>query len=178
MGKGTRRFTSIITFCLSFLLAFGTALAASGTSQDITGDFNGDGIPDALIQPLDSQSPSQIVLGDSYGNLTIPAQTIQPGFLGLSWGQAKSNIITGDFTGNGRDDFLLQPLSPSGMNAVLLTDPNGQVHLINQRFTGPYMGIDWSAASHQILTGDFSGSGRKSLLLQTTKPGGMNLIVI
>ena len=172
------RLSPILAFCVSLLLTLATGLAAAGTPQAVSGDFNGDGIPDVFVQPSDSNTPGQIVLGDSFGNPTIPAQTIQPGFLGLSWGQDKSNIITGDFTGNGRDDFLLQPLSPSGLNAILLTDPNGQVHLVNQQFTGLYLGIDWSASSHRILAGDFSGSGRQSLLLQTTTPSGMNMIAV
>lgn len=167
---------AISSFLLSFLLTLGTGTAAAGTTQTITGDFNGDGIPDALYQPPDENTPTQIMLGDASGQLSIPAQTLNPGYLGLSWGEGQSNIIAGDFTGNGRSDILVQPLALGGTTAILLTDANGQVHAINQQFSVPYMGLDWSAASHKILVGDFTGNGRQDVLLQTATPGGMNLI--
>ncbi|MGH8415587.1 MAG: FG-GAP repeat domain-containing protein, partial [Gammaproteobacteria bacterium] len=169
---------SVLAFCLSLLLTLGTGAAAAGTTQAIPGDFNGDGIPDALFQPSNETSTAQIVLGDASEQLTIPAQTIAADYLGLSWGQDQSNIITGDFIGNGRDDIFVQALTPGGRNAILLTDSNGQVHAINQQFSGSYMGLDWSAASHHILVGDFTGNGRQDVLLQTAVPGGMNLIAL
>lgn len=171
------RIASILVFCLSLLLTLGTGAAAFGNPQLISGDFNGDGQLDALTQPVDDTGPTSIVLSDSMGQLTIPGQSWPAGYLGLNWGQSNSVIHVGDLTGSGRDDILVQSLTTGGPSAVLLSDPMGQFLAINQSIPTPYLGLDWSAASHQILPGKFGGGLQSEVLLQTMNPGGQNMIV-
>src|SRR5487761_396995 len=171
------RFESVLVFCLSLLLTLGTGAVAASTPQAISGDFNGDGRLDALMQPADDTGQTSIILSDSTGQLTIPGQTWNSGYLGLNWGQSNSVIHVGDLTGNGRDDVLVQSLTTGGPSAVLLSDANGQFAAINQSIPTPYLGMDWSEASHQILAGKFGGGLQSEVLLQTAIPGGQNMIV-
>ncbi|MGA9854684.1 MAG: VCBS repeat-containing protein [Gammaproteobacteria bacterium] len=162
---------------MSLLLTLGTGVAAAGTPQAISGDFNGDGQLDALMQPVDDTGQTSIILSDSTGQLTIPGQTWPAGYLGLNWGQTNSNIHVGDLTGNGRDDILVQSLTTGGPSGVLFSDPNGQFPVLNQSIPTPYLGMDWSTAGHQIVTGKFAGGLQSEVLLQTANPGGQNMIV-
>ena len=166
-------FFTVLVFTLGV-----TNIAAQGlpSGKQVQGDFNGDGILDALFQPATTTGTAQIILGDVTGQLTIPGQSIPAAYLGLSWSQDQSNIVTGDFIGNGRSDILVQPLESDGMTALLLAEPNGQFSSIAQQFIGPYLGLDWSATSHKLVVGDFTGNGRDDVLLQAAAPSGMNLI--
>ena len=70
------RFSSVLAFCLSLLVTLGTGAAAAGTPRAISGDFNGDGILDALFQPPDEHTATPIMLGDMTGALTESGQRI------------------------------------------------------------------------------------------------------
>jgi RHS repeat-associated protein len=174
------RGSSLLAFGLSFFCTFTTASTVDTDAAGrhaVPGDFNGDGLVDALYQPLDATQPSGIIFRDSAGKLSIPGQVWDAKYLGLDWSTDASVLHTADFRGLGRADVLLQAAKSDGPSALLFATPGGQFLNIGQKLPNPSLGFDWSADSHRLYTGRFDGGLQSEVLLQATDAGGLNGIV-
>ena len=116
----TRSFVvSQANLSLPFTQAAGSPITvAVGTISAVTGDFNGDGIPDlATATPANGNSVT-VLLGDGAGGF-VPAPN-SPFMVGMG----PQSVVTGDFNGDGRPD-LATANEYSGNVTVLLGDGAG-----------------------------------------------------
>lgn len=143
----------------------------------VAGDFNGDGFADLLFLGRNGNLTSAILLADSNGDHTIVHQTWSNGHLGIDWGEDAYNVVVGDFSGDGRSDIFLQGKSAGAASHVIVADSAGKFTAIRQSIPSAHLGLDWSAASHRIVAGDFNKDGRADLVLQATSPGTPNATV-
>ena len=128
-----------------------------------TGDFDGDGKSDILLQYADTGAVYVWRMGDN--GLTIKGG----GFIGGDNGPgAKWQVkATGDFDGDGRSDILLQ-YADTGAVYVWEMGDNGQT-IKAGGFVG---GFDGPGAKWQVkATGDFDGDGKSDILLQYADTG-------
>lgn len=160
------------------------------------GDFDGDGRSDLFIQarpdfvtiaydvPFDVpfwQPGSFATLlakepngsGDIFRLASIH-QTWDERYLDASWSPLLTNILTGDFNGDGRDDLLLQSKSKERDSFLLPSNIAGQFTSLHGLAAG---NIDWSAESVRLLPANFDGGSAAGLYLQSTSAGADNLIV-
>jgi hypothetical protein len=127
-------------------------------SYVVTGDLNGDGIPDILVTDPSANTLS-VLLGKGDGTFTtttIPASTGQDFYM----------IATGDFNGDGKLDYAIN------------TAPNIGIYLGNGDGTftaGPVINApNAQAGSEGFVVGDFNGDGILDLAadLYVFAPGG------
>ena len=126
-----------------------------------TGDFNGDGKSDILLQNSEN---GDCYLWEMDGLKFLNEESF--GFVawrpGADW-QAKS---TGDFNGDGKSDILLQNVKTGD---CYIMEMNG-LNLLNEScfgYVGWRPGAEWEARS----TGDFNGDGKSDILLQNKNSG-------
>ncbi len=139
---------------------------SDGKYKVIVADFNGDGRDDVFLQRKDAGDHYLLISED--GGLGGIYQTIPNDGFGLTWSEDQHEIIAGDFNGDGRADLFLQAADSSGLNAILLTDKNGQFTAKTpyQSWKDGYVGFNWAANEALVFAGDFNGDGRADLLLQ------------
>lgn len=133
----------------------------------VSGDFNGDGKTDVLIQGFTDTDPTLLLTGKASGGFNDKQDIAgSNGISGNDWGSAYRRISTGDFNGDGKTDVLLQGVD-AGRNTLLLL-ANGQGGFSRQDITGLYlMGVDaWAGNQRYMATGDFNGDGKTDVLLQ------------
>ncbi len=118
-----------------------------------TGDFNGDGRDDILLR----QDGGQLTewLGTADGSFTDNSANASI-FFTPEWTIAG----TGDFNGDGRDDFLLR--NDAGWFTNWLGTANGGF-VNNGANTSLHFTTDWRVAG----IGDFNGDGKSDLLLRS-----------
>ena len=126
-----------------------------------TGDFDGDGKSDLLLQYKDTGA---VFVWQMNGDgKTIKAGGFVGGFdgPGAKW-QVKA---TGDFDGDGKSDILLQY---ADTGAVYIWRMDG-TNIIKGSFVG---GFDGPGAKWQVKgTGDFNGDGKSDILMQYADTG-------
>jgi hypothetical protein len=113
-----------------------------------TGDFNGDGKADILVQ---NSSNGQVWEYDMNGNQIASSSNVA--IPGSAW----HVVGTGDFNGDGRSDILLQNSSTS---QIWEYEMNGSRIIGSGNVGTP--GSAW----HVVGTGDFYGDGQSEILLQ------------
>ena len=124
-----------------------------------TGDFNGDGRSDILLQ---NSTDGACYVWEMDG-LTV--KTGGAGFVGWAAGPNWQVKATGDFDGDGKSDILLQNSTDGAcyvweMDGLSLkTGGNG--------FVGWAAGANWQVKA----TGDFNGDGKSDILLQNANDG-------
>ena len=142
----------------------------------IVADFNGDGKADILLQSVASGN-SYLLITSSSGYVTGISQTIANTTMGLVWSASQHNIIAGAFAGsvNGhpKAGLFLQATSPSGTDAIVLSDANGMFTSASpaQTWTDGFLGFKWSTVNANVFAGDFNGDGLADLLIQATQLG-------
>ena len=130
-----------------------------------TGDFNGDGKSDILLQYADTGACYVWEMGDGADGLTIKAG----GFVGGEDGPgAKWQVKgVGDFNGDGRSDILMQ-YADTGACFVWQTGDDG----LTVKKYGFIGGEDGPGAKWEVKsTGDFDGDGKSDILLQYADTG-------
>ena len=159
------------------------------------GDFDGDGRSDLFLQgypefltiaydvPFDvpNWQPGSFALllaktPDAEGRIFRLAsihQTWDVDYLGANWSPLLTNVLTGDFDGDGSDDLLLQSKTRGRGSFWLPSNLAGQfTSLTGLALTN----IDWSADSLRLLSANFDGGSVVGLYLQAVTPDGENLI--
>jgi hypothetical protein len=121
-----------------------------------TGDFNGDGHADILMQ---NASNGQAAIWEMNGTNVVGGGPLGP-IPGPSW----HAIGTGDFNGDGLSDILWQ--NADGQVAIWELNGTSQIPGGSQ-VLGVNPGPGWQA----IGTGDFNGDGNSDILLQNTSSG-------
>jgi len=121
------------------------------TDAILTGDFDGDGCADMLVQIY--RSPKTI----TYSPDCSPVQSSIPV---SDWLGNNQNVTLGDFNGDGKTDILVT--SKSGAGTLYLSSGTG---LIATSFAVP---SDWG--KYLIVTGDWNGDGKTDIAL--IAPGG------
>ena len=117
------------------------------------GDLNGDGIPDLAVANL-SQRPGSVVplFGDGKGGFTAGAAVVV--------GQAPTNILIGDFNGDGKPDLAVSnqgdPGNVPGSLSILLGDGKGGLSAARNTTAGQVL--------NSIAAADFNGDGRLDLV--------------
>ena len=117
---------------------------ASQPESVVTGDFNGDGIPDLAVASFSGAVSMLIGNGDG---------TFQ-GYVDYMTGAAARGIVTGDFNGDGNLDLAVANQT-SNTVSILLGNGDGtfRSHVDYQAGSGPFA----------LATGDFNGDGALDL---------------
>jgi hypothetical protein len=120
-----------------------------------TGDFNGDGRSDILVQNADT--------GQCFTFMMNGTTTINYGQIGTAVGANWVARATGDFNGDGKSDILFQNENDG---ACYIWNVDGITVIANGQ-AGWTPGVDWKVRG----TGDFNGDGRSDILLQNAVTG-------
>ena len=125
-----------------------------------TADFNGDGIPDLVME---NTTGITVLAGDGHGgfNSVFHYNLGAPGF------PIPTNIVVGDFNGDGKPDFAIgfQPAADSGTLAVFLGKGDGTFQAPINSAVPPGAGA--------LVAGDFNGDGKLDLALMTSSAAGL-----
>ncbi len=128
----------------------------------ITGDFNGDGKMDFIKQDGTwFQGLATLYLSNGDGTFTARDMG-SPGI----WNRDYTNIITGDFNGDGKMDFIKQDGTWfQGLATLYLSNGDGT-------FTAKDMGSPgtWNRDYTNFITGDFNGDGKTDFIKQDNTP--------
>ncbi|HSX00354.1 MAG TPA: VCBS repeat domain-containing M23 family metallopeptidase [Patescibacteria group bacterium] len=133
---------------------WGAAWTAGGwtdPSNVVAGDFTGDGRSDiAWVQPSGTAGQSNVYMIPSTGSGWGSAWTVQ------TWG-TPSNVVAGDFNGDGRSDLAwVQPSTTSGQSNLYVIPS-----------TGSGWGAAWTMQTwgtpSRVVAGDFTGDGKTDI---------------
>ena len=144
------------TLTASAAASGGVQLAFQQQSQpqrDVQNDFNGDGKSDFLIRDTSNGWITEWI-GSSTGAFSNNGANASLQFT-LDW----KVVETGDFNGDGKDDFLLRR-DDGWMTNWLGTSTGGFTN--NGANFSVFASVDWKVAG----AGDFNGDGRSDLLLR------------
>jgi hypothetical protein len=120
-----------------------------------SGDFNGDGKSDILLQ--------NALTGQCFTFMLNGTTVIGNGFIGGAVGAEWVARATGDFNGDGKSDIVFQS-TLTGQNYIWNLDG---ANVVSHGFAGWAAGANWVTRG----TGDFSGDGRSDILMQDTTNG-------
>ncbi|MEM6255987.1 MAG: SdrD B-like domain-containing protein, partial [Cyanobacteria bacterium P01_D01_bin.156] len=134
----------------------------------IVGDFNGDGKDDFIRQEKGHWARDRWNMTDvffSNGNGTFRRQSLMQGSSFLNGNL--TNLIVGDFNGDGKDDFMRQEKGHwandrVNMNQIFFSNGNGTFEKVDVlKNTGLLNGN-----LTNVLTGDFNGNGKDGFIRQ------------
>ena len=127
----------------------------------VTGDFNGDGIPDLAVHDLTINQSVTILLGNGDGTFSQKSSyTLST----VSAGSATSLTI-GDFNGDGKLDLAVPVYGSSGSLAILLGNGDGTFYSASG---SPVAVEDWP---NRVAVGDFNGDGIPDIFVAAQTSG-------
>lgn len=156
------------------------------------GDFNGDGRTDLLVQAkpdivmidYDIPIPVPVYRPGSYGILYSPLgsggqQIWNRMQAGVDWSPNASNIVIGDFNGDGRDDVIVQSKRAGGPTYVVQANSAGSL-LFDSPQALTFSGVgSASGDSYRLIASDFDGAQYlpvNGIYLQASSASGTNFV--
>jgi hypothetical protein len=156
------------------LLRASFSLASTTTTNStyaITGDFNGDGIPDLVTNTaINTQEELQILLGKgdgSFGPAKVLPLTMNPPYSPVAF-------VAGDFNGDGKLDLAV--LVSVGPTFVEIAPGHGDGTFEMLPLTPA--GSGGVSNLSVMAVGDFNGDGKLDLVVETNDPGAVMMIML
>lgn len=129
----------------------------------LTGDFNGSRLTDiALVNQLEGWDTIPIAFARGDGDWEVANCKVGQF---AKWATFKGvEVITGDFTGNGRTDIALVRLKGWNSIPIVFSRGDGQWSFTNKNVLGNFTKLAMERGV-EIITGDFNGNGRTDIAL-------------
>lgn len=161
------------------------------TSNIFVGDFNGDGRSDLLVQakpnivmidfdpafPVPTYTPNSFGVALSQGGTTpfqqVGVQQWSRNTHGVDWSPNSSDIVIGDFDGNGTDDVLMQARGAGRSSYRVSGNAAGAAFSTGVALA---TNVTWASSSYRLVAGNFDGSGGVGVYWQSTSSGGTNAL--
>ena len=140
-----------------------TTLTTGGQpNQVVSGDLNGDGVPDLVFADLSSTGNAVVVLQDA----THPGQFLAP--LNLPTGGMTPSVAVGDLNGDGKADVVAVHFDTNGNN--------GQATVFFQNSASPgtfQAAVNFAAGAQPqaVRIADVNGDGLPDLIVANRGPG-------
>ncbi len=160
-------------------------------SNIFVGDFNGDGLSDLLVQakpnivmidfdvpiPIPTYTPNSFGVALSQGGTTpfqqVGIQQWSRNAFGVDWSPNASDIVVGDFDGNGTDDVLVQARHAGPSSYRVSGNTAGAIFSTGVALAS---NVTWASSSYRLIAGNFDGSGAIGVYGQATSSGGSNFV--
>ncbi|MFN4290100.1 MAG: FG-GAP-like repeat-containing protein [Permianibacter sp.] len=130
-----------------------------------TGDFDGNGRHELLLQPATGDQSTLIVGSDQRAMLNRIQTEVPAQHLNLDWSSGRHRAVVGDFNGDGKDDVFLLAAHVVEQSAYLPSSDAGfeRIDKVIERI--PYL-----EQLKQVLVGDFDADGIDDLVLLFNDP--------
>jgi hypothetical protein len=143
-------------------LAATTLTTGGQPNQAVSGDLNGDGVPDLVFADLSPNGNAVVVLQDA----THPGQFLAP--LNLATGGMTPSVAVGDLNGDGKADVVAVNFDANGNNGRV------SVFLQNPASPGTFQGaVNFPAGAQPqaVRIADVNGDGLPDLIVANRGPG-------
>ena len=137
----------------------------------VVGDFNGDGKTDYLLIDCTGYSQQYVFISNGDGTFTGQTQSLN----GWSWNLTVSGgctsppLVTGDFNGDGRTDYLLVDCTGNPYQYVFLGRGDGtfsqEMQTLPNGWRFNFSSSSGGCVAPPLVTGDFNGDGNTDYLL-------------
>src|SRR5690606_18664348 len=155
----------------------------SDARQLLSGDFNGDGRDELLLQGHDAADIHVIFHANEVADFNTSGASWVEGHLGLRWMAGAAELYAGDLNGDGHDDLLWRRKAGISANgdepavAMLLANGQGEFDEISQQWEKDFLGAEWDPATHRIELRDVTGDGIADVILIALRKDGTHYLV-